>query len=298
MALNENGLGSLLSSYAANYESYVAAGNQGKQLDDIVGGTVIIPDTTPNYRQTTLPYGSPTLVQHTWSCAIHPTTVCTVANAYRTTLEVSANTTNVNNQANVVLFDVTFFSDEIYGRRLSAATNFNSDEISRPSDYNYYKTYLKLDDETLVYQHIDNINPTQHYPVTLILRPDHPYAASAPGSTTAGDYMDTWVQKTVILNRPAFDRAGLGRYGAGACSPNGRTSVPTTPPIRIRWRNIRLASPVACRASHRPPAISSARSCRRAISRNTRAPRRSTPISPTRSRRSITCSAPSIPRTI
>ncbi len=43
-----------------------------------------------------------------------------------------------------------FFVDQIYGRRLTIDTNFNTTDIKIINDYATYKAYLKLDDVALL----------------------------------------------------------------------------------------------------------------------------------------------------
>ena len=213
--LNSENLNSTLASYASNVLGYLTSNTvsgtttplYAGQLEDIIGGGVIIPYVSPSggLRQTTLPYASS--VAHGWSGNI--------PDQYRTTLRVQG-TNNDTGAAITSMFDKTFFVDEIYGRRLTVDTNFNESEILSMSDYSTFKVYLRLDGVALVtYTNTSSHEVPNHRKYsTITLTANHPYAASADGSaTTNGDYMDATVVKSAMLVTPIAIVHGWGDTG-------------------------------------------------------------------------------------
>ena len=219
---DEATLSGLLATYSAKYLSYVNDPTNkavGAQIEDVVGGIVLTPDNTAP-RLTALPYVQSTL--HIWSA---------IPDQYRITLEVKGDesvilavTPPVPPQ-NYALFDEKFFADEIYGRRLSVATNFNSAEITTETEYDDFKVYLKLDDTALVTTEITPFHPDSHAPATLTMQIDHPYAA-ASADGIAGTYMDVRdesaqggtnnsIAKNVILDTPLSIVQAWGMTGPG-----------------------------------------------------------------------------------
>ncbi|MBI3675384.1 MAG: RHS repeat protein, partial [Proteobacteria bacterium] len=194
--LNTESLNSQLSTYANNLLSYMSSNNlNGAEMEDIIGGGVINSYTSPSggLRQTTLPYTS--TLQHSWSGG--------VPNQYRTTLEVKPMTwhySDLTTHSDTVMWDVSLYVDEIYGRRLTIDTAFGSSTVNT-ADATFY---LGLDDVALATY--VNASPTgfqgtlYQAPTHVILTVNHPYASAADGSSnTNGDYMDATMDKPVVL---------------------------------------------------------------------------------------------------
>ena len=196
--LGAGSLNGLLQGYATSLLTYLKNNNLGgAEMEDIVSGGVIIPEPSASLRQSSLPDAdpSPPYAVHDWT---------DIPDKYRTTLEVSA-TMNT-----VALFDVKFFADEIYGRRLTIGTNFNSDDMHFPDDFKTFIASLKLDDQVLATQSI-SVVPDEHFPAPVTIIANHPYAAQVNG--TPGDYMDVTLTKDVTLVTPVSIVAGWGDTG-------------------------------------------------------------------------------------
>jgi RHS repeat-associated protein len=95
-----------LTSYAENLVSYIRTNMPTARTSDIVGGRYIQPVTQPYTPQTSLSYEKPGDMPQTWTGNI--------PNQYRTTLEVL-----------IGGIDQTYYSDQIYGHRLSIVYNTN-----------------------------------------------------------------------------------------------------------------------------------------------------------------------------
>lgn len=216
--VNAANLNADLQSYASSLLTYIQSHNmQGSQIEDIVGGGVIVPDNT-SVRQATLPYADPTppYVFHTWTPGSDPARYNAVPDQYRTVLTVEAQAQEYNDPCcdthTVEMFNPTpLFVDEIYGRRLSIETNFTAAGIGIQNDYYVQNTCLALDVQpwntwpaaqclkTYSYDPPDILQP-RTLPASVILSATHPYAASADGTaTTHGDYMTATVTKPVKL---------------------------------------------------------------------------------------------------
>jgi RHS repeat-associated protein len=207
--LNTESLNSTLQTYSSSLLSYFSShGLDGAQIEDIVGGGVIQPYRSPTggLRQTTLPY--PSSVEHTWTGDI--------PDQYRTTLEVSGTMLNLVTTHCDTMFDETFYADEIYGRRLSVSTDFDRTDITEESDYYPNTVYLEVDQTVLdtYVNHPPTTNPqvtSRGVDATISLTANHPYAASADGTTTlSGDYMDVAITKPVVLITPLTIVQGWG----------------------------------------------------------------------------------------
>ncbi len=201
---NGNALNTLLQGYASSLQTYLKANNLGgAEIEAIVSGGVIQPAPSAPLRQTTLPYQdtSPPYSPHEWS---------DVPDQYRTSLEVSATMRNpALPPPPETLFDVPFFVDEIYGRRLTIGTNFNYGDIGSASDFNIFTASLRLDDQTLATHTMSgNVPPTAHYPAAITIIANHPYAAQVNGAP--GDYMDVTITKDATLVTPVSVVTGWG----------------------------------------------------------------------------------------
>ncbi|MBV9569845.1 MAG: hypothetical protein JO056_01210 [Alphaproteobacteria bacterium] len=244
-SLNATALNSDLQEWSANLLTYIKQPDlSGAQLADIVGGTVIIPDYTKP-RQTTLPYAdpSPPYNSHVWAADQEPSGYNTIPDQYRTFITIDGKATQYDQETGVPSYKPMFldednnlpklFADEIYGRRLTIETNFNVQGIATQTDYYFQRACLALDagqattwneDERpgwcLGPLHYDyQISwPTDYHkvearslPTHITLTANHPYAADADGSaTTGGDYMDTSIDKKVVLITPLTIVHGWG----------------------------------------------------------------------------------------
>ncbi len=95
-----------LDNYAINLINWIRNNNPGAKLQDIIGGKTLIQVTAPEYN-TTLPYQTGT-----------PTVYSTIPDNYRTTLEIQFQG-----------IDETYYSDDIYGQRLTLFFNSNNQPI-------------------------------------------------------------------------------------------------------------------------------------------------------------------------
>lgn len=100
--VNESGIQSELTNYASNLVDWIKTNNPTASMDEIVGGRKIVEIHTP-IRQTSLPYQTGSLTD--WS---------SIPNEYRTTLQF---------EYSVAGIDETFYSDEIYGKRMTVFFN-------------------------------------------------------------------------------------------------------------------------------------------------------------------------------
>ncbi len=258
-ALNTSKLNSDMNKWSSNLLGYMATHHLlGAQLQDVVGGFTI----TANYtqmRQSSLPYAdtSPPYTR-TWTPAASAARYNAIPDQYRTTLTVDGQTLQYPGgvETNVHMFTdanhnaPVFFSDEIYGRRLTVETDYNNPAGMGPGKVYYQRACIALDatpfNKTWTYYGADH---EFHYttppwclgsvPDTLTLSPliyeywlqqnadqglarelpthitliaDHPYVASANPSSTAadGDYMDTTLDKSVKLITPLTIVHGWG----------------------------------------------------------------------------------------
>jgi RHS repeat-associated protein len=208
--LNASALNTQLQTYASNLLSYIQTNNlQGDQIEDIISGGVIVPDNS-TLRQTSLPYAdpSPPYSPHSWTPPSDVARYNAIPDQYRTTLRTMGLMRQFppdypysGNPYDDTMFNVTFFADEIYGRRLTVDTDFNLAGIGgNPSHYQPNNITLKLDGNGLVNvptytatlpTAYDN-DTARGLPSHIQLWANHPYSASADGTpTTNGDYMDT-----------------------------------------------------------------------------------------------------------
>lgn len=100
--INKANIAADLEFYSTNLIDYIKTNNTGATLDDIIGGKRIIPASKVPIRQTQLPYELSTPVE--WPDGILP--------EYKTTLQIQYRG-----------IDVTTFSSDIYGRRLTIFYN-------------------------------------------------------------------------------------------------------------------------------------------------------------------------------
>ncbi len=219
--LNSTALNSTIQGYAQNLLNYMYSNNlQAAQMEDIVGGGVIAPDTPPagGWRQTSLPYS--TSATTTWTG--------NVPDEYRTKLYVSgfmwdyAPVANPQTPCWDNMFQTTytpggviqFFVDQIYGRALTVDTDYGMG-MNANGDSQYANTvYLRLDGVTLI-TYVDPaintgyIDPYGYYlyetsrgaPAYMTLSVQHPYAASATSTitTASGGYMSATLTRPVVL---------------------------------------------------------------------------------------------------
>ncbi len=209
------GLNASLQTYATNLLASIQHQHlQGMQMEDVVGGGVITP-VTANVRQTNLPYhdGAPPYTPHTWTPSADTARYNAIPDKYRTTFETKGfvQTWTSSTPVYTLMFDPTFYIDEIYGRRLSVQTDFTFEGINLAPN----PALAELDNTitlTLDGQALANVPPftnqptvwwnetTRGLPAHIQLFVSHPYAASADGTPMAGgDYMDASVDKQVVL---------------------------------------------------------------------------------------------------
>ncbi|MDP3510777.1 MAG: RHS repeat-associated core domain-containing protein [Candidatus Melainabacteria bacterium] len=103
--INRGNVRSDLATYTANLVSYIKTNMPAATLDDIVGGRTIVPTVGP-VRQTALPYLRPSTTPTTWSTDI--------PGSYCATFHVLYDSPNI---------DVTFYSKDIHGKRLTITFN-------------------------------------------------------------------------------------------------------------------------------------------------------------------------------
>ncbi|HWA91455.1 MAG TPA: RHS repeat-associated core domain-containing protein [Rhizomicrobium sp.] len=217
------GLNGLLQSYSDNLLAAIQSQNlQGAHLDDIIGGSVIVP-VTADVWQSTLPYAdpSPPYTPLVWTPPADPARYNAIPDKYRTTfkLQTYVYTWPDSDGEDTNIFSPQFFVDEIYGRRLSLTTDFTLKGINGAGDSEHqlaallYNTIqLALDGGPLLDSHgdplftfvnrpTDSMNETtRDQPAHIHFYVDHPYAASADGTATAaGDYMDDDEDKRIVL---------------------------------------------------------------------------------------------------
>jgi RHS repeat-associated protein len=212
---------------------------QGAHLEDIIGGGVIIPynySPTTLIRQSSLPYSA--AQSQVWACnlsgGVAPSTLCNVPDQYRTALTVQGYMWDYMNgvpqgqyyTGNSGGYDamflqycpptmscspgVTFFVDQISGRRLTVTTDYQT----LMNQYSSTNTLL-LDNYAVGSSYTDPAidegpyNGTEIYASSrgamtyMTLTARHPYAAAPDGSANAtGGYMNTSVTKQVGLIMP------------------------------------------------------------------------------------------------
>ncbi len=244
-----HGLYPLLQSYATNLLNYIQTNNlQGAQMEDIIGGAVVVPVTAP-VRQPALPYAdpSPPYPAHIWTPAADPARYNAIPDQYRSTLQVQGFQLVYNaactGSDDTSMFNPTFYVDEIYGRRLSINTNFAMGKFSQGippfgGGYGNRYTWISYDNNsgTGYFGALQNVPPfhnavpsscggggevqspwglDSHVQLTV----NHPYAASADGTaTTGGTYMDAMLDKPVKLVTSLSIVHGWGDVGPALLS--------------------------------------------------------------------------------
>jgi RHS repeat-associated protein len=233
-------------------------GTKAPQMEDIVGGGVIVPTISPpgGLRQGALPYT--VSASHTWSCPASPLALCTVPNQYRTTLRVQGYMWDYYWFAGQpspppgakydTMFDVTFFADETYGRALTVGTDYGNINPDFVSQNNKYANNVTLQvDGVAVAPTYRNPGIWEGYgsagfpiyltsrgaPSYFTLTADHPYAADADGSATAnGTYMDAKITKSVVVITPLTIVDGWGD-SSGALFAKWSDEKPADAPMPI-----------------------------------------------------------------
>ncbi|HWA90100.1 MAG TPA: hypothetical protein VG889_08715, partial [Rhizomicrobium sp.] len=187
---------------------------QGAQMEDIIGGSVIVPTMTAT-RQSTLPYADPAPPYTPIVWTPSPTDAArynAIPDQYRTTLEVKGHvqvwTRTDGEPSDAIMFDKTFYIDEIYGRPLTVDTNFTLYHLNgqhEDPDNNVIglrfdgKKFANVDDFTN-YATGSLVGSARDQPAHIELMVSHPYAASADGTPTAnGGYMNVAVDKHITL---------------------------------------------------------------------------------------------------
>jgi RHS repeat-associated protein len=100
--VNKANIDSTLATYSTNLINWIKTNNPTAEMDDIVGGRAIVPLAGP-VRQTSLPYQKPGDTPVLWTA---------VPNTYKSTLRIQ-----------YPGIDVTFYSPDIYGKRLTLFFN-------------------------------------------------------------------------------------------------------------------------------------------------------------------------------
>ena len=122
-SLDQGDLYTQLTRLSSNYVTYIKTNNlQGAQIEDIVGGGVIIPDYSSLRQSTMTGYtGSPNFT----------TPLAGIPDQFRSKLAVKL--TQYVNPTTTTFFDFTFFADEIYGRRLRPPRTSTKPMSPRPA---------------------------------------------------------------------------------------------------------------------------------------------------------------------
>lgn len=193
---NESAVTGALVTATNNLESAIATSAPAGGLRDVVGGRVINPQTIPTggLRQLALPYT--TNVQRTVSGDL--------PDQYRTKLRVQISKARPDTSTPTIV-DKVLYVDEVYGRRLTFDTNFDTSGAS-------FTGALKLTDEFGAAVSLASAsyadNPT-YSRGTITLTVDLPYTANA------GGYMDAAVAKPVSYALPFTIVHGWGDTGRG-----------------------------------------------------------------------------------
>ncbi|ATQ43418.1 RHS repeat domain-containing protein [Caulobacter mirabilis] len=198
---NGQGVNGLLNQYAANLLTQLKApAMQGKGLDDIIGGQVMVAAARPagGWRQATPGHYALTA---TWN---------EVPDQFRTRLDVFADNLPLLNGPRQTLFNTRFFADEIYGRKLQVYARAEWQQrppAGQPYDPYFYYPELKLDDYVLA------SGPAHRDPGNLWMKvrltADHPFAGAG------GTFADATVLKNADFIQP-FSIV----HGWGQTSPN------------------------------------------------------------------------------
>lgn len=206
--LNGDDLNATLQDYAGDLQTYIQTNLSAGDMDDLVGGRIIRRFVTPSggLRQTSLPYTSS--LAHTWSGDI--------PDQYRTLLHVAA----ANGLTSV--FSVSLFADEVYGRKLVTATNFNR------AQWNPYGTpalSVRLRLTNAAGDGIDlssaaSMGVSSSPQTDLTVAVNHPYVAQS------GAYMDVSTVREVSLVLPLTVVHGWGDVTGLVDAWGSRMDVP------------------------------------------------------------------------
>ncbi|MBW8042153.1 MAG: hypothetical protein FVQ85_19435 [Planctomycetes bacterium] len=167
--INKANIASDLATYGTNLIDYIKTNDPGATLDDIIGGKNIIPASEVPIRQTYLPYELSTPSPLEWP---------NILDGYKTTLQIEYRG-----------IDVTTFSSDIYGRRLTIFYN----SLEQPE--------LRLDGELLE----TGIGLDSDITLTV----NHPY----PGNDGTGTYCDQSRTFSIAEGGSYFIVNGWGNIG-------------------------------------------------------------------------------------
>lgn len=210
--LNAEALTNKLKVTADAVLGHIQAQFPAAEIEEVVGGKKIERYVTPagGLRQTSLPYQTTPLpaVQRTWTGNI--------PDQYRTSLRVQITKKRPPIAVppyivpDAVIVNRLLYVDEIYGRKLTLTTNFNT--LGTSTTY-----WFKVVDEVGAGVTLDTgsygDNPG-YSRGDMTLTVNHPYAAASDGSaTTSGTYMDRMVTKGVHYATPLTILHGWGDAG-------------------------------------------------------------------------------------
>lgn len=202
-----------LTAYSTNLETAIDAMSPAAGMADVVGGKSINPQALPQggLRQLSLPYTTNVL----------RTISGEMPDQYRTKLRVQITKVRPDSSTPTAI-DKTLYVDEIYGRRLTFDTNFDTSGAS-------FTGALKLTDEFGAAVSLASAtysdNPT-YSRGTVTLTVDMPYAA------VSGGYMDAVIAKPVNYALPLTVVHGWGETGRGLIDKWGQrqdTAMPAVP---------------------------------------------------------------------
>lgn len=199
--LHAENLASTLQGWSTTLLTSLQTSHFTKSLEEVIGGKVIQRDDTV-LRQTALPY--PNSIQRTWTGDI--------PDQYRTRLGVKAQYAGA---PGTTVFDLTFFVDEVYGRRLGLDSNFDAANITSTNDYgDAFRLKLMLDDR-LVTEHVSLSHTVADMgSMDVTLTANHPYAAAAGGGALNGTYGDRTIARRLGMHLPIAILHGWGDTGA------------------------------------------------------------------------------------
>ncbi|WP_162938765.1 RHS repeat-associated core domain-containing protein [Brevundimonas naejangsanensis] len=200
-SMNAAGLQAQLNGRAAALRFYIDQAMPNGDLDDLIGGRSIAPLAIPvgGIRQAALPY--PSNVQRTWTG--------NVPDAYRASLHVSL-TKAFPDGTHPVALSHQFYSDDIYGQKLTLSTSY---AVSGTSSTGWLTVTDGFGRGTRIVGFGEPHSARLSYgDLTLTL--NSPYVANGAGGV-AGTYMDTVVQKRVDFVIPFTIVTGWGETGRG-----------------------------------------------------------------------------------
>ncbi len=145
--INKEAISSALTTYSSNLVRYIRQNMPAATLEEVIGGGRIIPSGLSPLRQTSLPYQAS--VDEQWT---------EIPDTYRTSIRIQH-----------LGIDQSFFTDEIYGRRLTIFYN----DSSQPE--------LRLDGQLIATGDAATTGSYQD----IVISVDHPYAAN--GGTYCDD---------------------------------------------------------------------------------------------------------------